>query len=236
MDSSQPSAIVCHRLTKSFRVGSNQVHALRGIDLSVGAGELLMLVGPSGCGKTTLLSVIAGTLDADAGQCLLWGQDITRMHGSKKTRFRGKHIGFVFQAFNLLPMLTALQNVATPLLIAGCSWRESMRRSSIALAMVGLESKLQSRPTQLSGGQQQRVAIARAIVHDPPLVICDEPTSALDHDTGQSIMELLRRVTKANQRTVVVVTHDSRIFSYADRIVAMDDGRTVSEPTETSGP
>lgn len=198
--------------------------ALRGIELDVHTGELLMLVGPSGCGKTTLISVIAGILDQDEGSCVVFDHDWQHMSLHAKTRYRGHHIGFVFQAFNLLPTLTAAENVAVPLLINGETRRQAIRRAQEVLAQVGLGERTQAAPAQLSGGQQQRVAIARALVHNPQLIVCDEPTSALDHDTGQQVMALLRQAT-GKDRAMIVVTHDARIFEFADRIAHMDDGR-----------
>ncbi len=222
---SESLAVCCRGLSKSFADGAARVPVLRGIDLDVRRGELLMLVGPSGCGKTTLLSVLAGTLQADGGSCVLFGRDLVPMPEKQRTAYRGRTLGFVFQACNLLPMLTAAQNVAAPLLIGGLSWSAAEARARQTLARVGLGDRAGARPGQLSGGQQQRVAIARALVHEPALILCDEPTSALDHETGQSILALLRALAGEGGRTIVVVTHDSRIFPFADRIVPMEDGR-----------
>jgi putative ABC transport system ATP-binding protein len=220
-----PIAVHCAGVTKSYGSGSAQVMALRGIDLNVHMGELLMLVGPSGCGKTTLISVIAGILDQDEGECLVFEQNLQRMGQNERTQYRGRNIGFVFQAYNLLPALTAAENVAIPLMINGMSRQEALPKAQDILVRVGLEERMDALPAQLSGGQQQRVAIARALVHDPKLVVCDEPTSALDHETGQKVMELLRTVAVGSDRALVVVTHDSRTFEFADRIAQMDDGR-----------
>jgi putative ABC transport system ATP-binding protein len=203
------------------------VHALRGVDLNIPAGELMMLVGPSGCGKTTLISVVAGILDRDDGECVVFGQDFAQMSGRQKTRFRGQTVGFVFQQFNLLPALTAAQNVAVPLLINGTSRSAAIKKANALLDRVGLGDRTTSLPRNLSGGQQQRVAIARALVHDPRLIVCDEPTSALDHQTGHVVMRLLKNVALGEGRTLVIVTHDARIFGFADRIAKMDDGRIV---------
>ena len=225
-------AIRCAGVTKSYGTGGAKVTALRGVDLDVRAGELMMLVGPSGCGKTTLISVVAGILDRDGGQCEVFGHDFARMSGAERTRLRGQLIGFVFQAFNLLPTLTAAENASVPLLINGANRAKAIARAKDVLAQVGLGDKVNALPSQLSGGQQQRVAIARALVHEPKLIVCDEPTSALDHETGHRVMDLLKDVALRGGRSLVVVTHDARIFDFADRIARMDDGRVidVSEP------
>jgi len=228
-------AVSCKGVTKTYGTGQSQVVALRGVDLDVRTGELLMLVGPSGCGKTTLISVIAGILDRDQGECSVYGQDFSTMPQRKRTRFRGQNIGFVFQSFNLLPTLSAAENVSVPLLINGESRGRAISKAKDALARVGLGERTKSLPSQLSGGQQQRVAIARALVHLPRLIVCDEPTSALDHETGHKVMELLREVALGDGRSLVIVTHDARIFEFADRIAKMDDGRVnqiVSSPSE----
>jgi putative ABC transport system ATP-binding protein len=228
METSHHMAVHCAGVTKSYASGSATVTALRGIDLEVYAGELLMLVGPSGCGKTTLISVIAGILDQDEGDCLVFGLDVNHLAQGGKTRYRGQHIGFVFQTFNLLPPLTAAENVAVPLLINGVGRREAIDRAKETLSRVGLADRVQALPAELSGGQQQRVAIARALVHDPQLIVCDEPTSALDADTGRKVMELLDTIAVGADRALIIVTHDARIFAFADRIAVMDDGRIKS--------
>jgi putative ABC transport system ATP-binding protein len=234
MEASPDLAVRCTGVTKTYGTGNAKVVALRGIELDVHTGELLMLVGPSGCGKTTLISVIAGILDQDEGSCVVFEHDWQHMSLYAKTRYRGHHIGFVFQAFNLLPTLTAAENVAVPLLINGGGRREAIRRAQEVLARVGLGERAEAAPAQLSGGQQQRVAIARALVHDPKLIVCDEPTSALDHETGRQVMALLRQAA-GKDRALIVVTHDARIFEFADRIAKMDDGRIdkiVHSPAE----
>ena len=230
IDTAGPSdqfAVNCRGVTKTYGTGDTRVMALRGIDLDVRRGELLMLVGPSGCGKTTLISVIAAILNQDSGDCDVLGQDLKGMDQRERTRFRGASIGFVFQSFNLLPALSAVENVAVPLLINGASWKNAESRATEALVEVDLGTRLGSLPAQLSGGQQQRVAIARALVHDPKLIVCDEPTSNLDHETGRSVMKTLRGVAKSPNRALIVVTHDPRIFEFADRIAHMDDGKII---------
>jgi putative ABC transport system ATP-binding protein len=215
-------------VTKDFGSGDSLMRALRGVDLDVPYGELLMLVGPSGCGKTTLVSIVAGTLEPTAGEVVVLGNDLVRMTNGRKVRFRRENVGFVFQAYNLLPSLTAVENAAVPLLIAG--WRRSraVEAAAVVLETLGLGDRLANLPSELSGGQQQRVAIARALVHEPRLLVCDEPTSALDAENGRITMELIQRVAVQPDRAVIVVTHDSRVYSFADRIASMEDGRIES--------
>jgi putative ABC transport system ATP-binding protein len=223
--SSKEVAVCCRSVTKSYGSGEVKVAALRGIDLDVQRGELLMIVGPSGCGKTTLLSVITTILSPDSGQTHVLGRDLQQMDEQERACFRRDSVGFLFQMFNLLPALTAAENVAIPLLIGGIPWESAKASAEDMLEAVGLGTRTAALPAELSGGQQQRVAIARALVHDPALVVCDEPTSNLDHETGHAVMEVLRGVVKRPDRTIIVVTHDSRIFEFADRIARMDDGK-----------
>ncbi len=220
-------AVRIRGLTKHFGTGDQRVQALAGIDLDIFAGQMTLIVGPSGCGKTTLLSVVAGILDADDGEVIIFGSDITAMSDRRKTKFRAESIGFVFQQYNLLPALTAAENAAIPLVIAGWSRATAVRRASEVLASIGMGKKVASLPAQLSGGQMQRVAIARALVHDPKLLVCDEPTAALDHETGITVMELLREAAVRPDRAVAVVTHDNRVFQFGDRIAHMDDGHVI---------
>jgi putative ABC transport system ATP-binding protein len=212
---------------KSFGEGSNKIHVLKKVNLQAHTGEILMLVGPSGCGKTTLLSAIAGTLGIDSGEIDVFGNHLQTMSGRALTQFRAKNIGFIFQQFNLIPTLTVAENVGVPLLIQGVSNGKAIKRSREILEKVGLGERWKERPNKLSGGQQQRVAIARALVHEPPLVICDEPTAALDAQNGEIVLDLFRQVARSSDRAVIIVTHDNRIFSYADRIARMDDGEIV---------
>ena len=227
-------AVRCRGVTKTYGKGDSAVRALRGVDLDVRAGELLMMVGPSGCGKTTLISVIAAVLEHDGGEVSVFGRDLKSMSVAERTRFRGETVGFVFQSFNLIPTLTITENAAVPLLINGVKRREALERAGAVLARVGLGTRLKDVPSRLSGGQQQRVAIARALVHEPRLIVCDEPTSALDHTTGHQIMEMLREVALGTGRSLIVVTHDPRIFEFADRIARMDDGQVEKIVTSVS--
>jgi putative ABC transport system ATP-binding protein len=220
-------AVHIQGVTKSFGTGDRKVQALRGVDWDVFKGQMSLIVGPSGCGKTTLLSVIAGILDCDEGQVTIFGHDVTAMGDRAKTRFRARNIGFVFQQYNLLPALTAAENAAIPLVIAGWSRQKAVGRARDVLGSLGMSEKTESLPSQLSGGQQQRVAIARALVHEPSLLVADEPTAALDHETGLTVMELLRAAAVRPDRAVVVVTHDNRVFHFGDRIAHMDDGRII---------
>jgi putative ABC transport system ATP-binding protein len=224
-------AVHCRGIVKSYGAGVAKVAALRGVDLDVRRGELLMLVGPSGSGKTSLISIIATILDQDSGTCEVLGQDLRRMGSIERARFRGTSVGFVFQVFNLLPTLTTTENVSVPLLINGMPRKKAERLASELLEQVGLAERRTALPPHLSGGQQQRVAIARALACNPQLIICDEPTSNLDHETGHAIMEILRSRAKNPERAVIVVTHDSRIFDFADRIARMDDGRVIDTDT-----
>jgi len=224
-----PKAILCQNIIKRFKSGSTEVLALSGLSLDIEAGKLLMIVGPSGSGKTTLISIIAGILQQDEGECTVLGKNLKALSDLEKTRFRGANIGFVFQAFNLIPTLTAQENVCVPLLLNNVSLPEALEKSADLLNRFGLGEKLNEFPINLSGGQQQRVAIARSCIHGPGLIVCDEPSSALDHETGSKVIQLLRDQVNNNRTTVVIVTHDARIFSFADRIVKLDDGKIVKE-------
>jgi putative ABC transport system ATP-binding protein len=220
-------AVRCRNISKTYGAGVAKVAALRGVDLDVRRGELMMLVGPSGCGKTSLISIIATILEQDAGTCEVLGRDLHALNPIERAHFRGASVGFVFQLFNLLPALTTVENIAVPLLIQGRGRRQAEARAGELLDLVGLADRRQMRPAELSGGQQQRVAIARALACAPQLIICDEPTSSLDHESGHEVMNILRRHAKAPDRAVIVVTHDPRILGFADRIARMDDGRII---------
>jgi putative ABC transport system ATP-binding protein len=220
--------VTCHGVIKIYGSGNSQVHALRGVELDVYAGELTMLVGPSGCGKTTLLSVLAGILRPTSGRIVALGTDLTELSSWRRTLFRRDNVGFVFQQFNLLPALTAAENAAVPLVIQGWSKRRALAAANELLAKMGMADRVNSLPGNLSGGQQQRVAIARALIHHPHLLVCDEPTSSVDARTGHTILELLRGIAIEFDRAVIIVTHDNRIFEFADTMARMDDGRIVS--------
>lgn len=230
-----PVAVRLRSVTKTFGAGDQKVQALRGVDWDVFMGQLTLLIGPSGCGKTTLLSVIAGILDCDrGGEVEVFGHDVAQMTGGGKTRFRQSNIGFVFQQYNLLPALTAAENAAIPLIISGWNRRKAITKAKEVLDGLGMAQRVNSLPTQLSGGQQQRVAIARALAHQPRLIVCDEPTAALDHETGQNVLQQLRQSAVRPDRAVIVVTHDSRVYHFGDRIARMDDGHIVQVKTQVA--
>ena len=224
----QQKAVVCSSVEKWFGDGDARIQVLRGVDFTVPVGELTMLVGPSGCGKTTLISVIAGLLDATAGEVVLFGNNVASLGPKEQILFRRSNLGFVFQQFNLLPSLTAAENVAVPLFVAGARWAEGVERGRDLLDGLGMGDRVDAMPRDLSGGQQQRVALARALIHEPRLIVCDEPTSALDGKSGMRVMELLSGFAVRPDRAVIVVTHDSRVFEFADSISHMEDGRMLS--------
>lgn len=221
------AAIAVRQVRKSYGVGATAVHALRGVDLDVHAGEVLLMMGPSGSGKTTLLSIMGGILRASTGSVRVNGTEIVGLPESALPAIRLAHIGFVFQGFNLFPALTALENVAIALDLRGQRGRAALERAQAALDAVGLADRGHHKPADLSGGQKQRVAIARALVGEPTMLLADEPTAALDHESGTLVLDLLRRVATEQGRAVVLVTHDPRTHPYADRIVRVEDGRIV---------
>jgi putative ABC transport system ATP-binding protein len=225
MNSNNTITIECINLSKHFGVGSTLVTPLQDIDLVVRRGEMVMLVGPSGSGKTTLISIIAGMMQQSSGQCLVLGQSINDLKEEEKIAFRGKNIGFIFQKFTLVHTLTALENVAVQLLLNGHTRQEAFAKASDLLLSIGLDQQRYRTPQNLSGGEQQRVAIARACIHQPKIILCDEPTSYLDYDRGIKIMELLQQIKAEQNCTLIVVTHDPRIFQFADRILELDKGR-----------
>ena len=218
------NAVHCQQIEKSFGTGETQVKVLRGVDFTAAQGEMTFLVGPSGCGKTTLISIIAGLLGSDSGSVSLFGESLADLSARDQILFRRRHLGFVFQQYNLLPSLTAAENAAVPLLAAGMNRKAAVKKATDLLGVLGVGHRADAAPRLLSGGQQQRVALARALVHEPRLIICDEPTAALDHKSGESVMELLSSSAVHPDRAVVVVTHDNRVFHFAHRIAHMDDG------------
>ena len=227
-------AVSVRGVQKHYGEGNTRVDALRGVDFEARFGELSFLVGPSGCGKTTLLCVITGLLDRTAGDLAVLGQKLDDLSDRDRVLFRRRNLGFVFQQYNLLPALTAAENVSVPLLAADVPRKEALDRAKALLARLGLEKRVDSLPSKLSGGQQQRVALARALVHEPKVVVCDEPTAALDHATGEAVMDLLASRAVQPDRAVIVVTHDSRVFHHAHSIARMDDGCIV-EVTRPNG-
>lgn len=224
-------AVQAHGVVKDFSNGGSMARVLHGIDLGFEQGRLTMLVGPSGCGKTTLLSILTGILSPTAGDVDVLGERITRLRGRRKALFRRETLGFIFQQYNLLPALTAAENAAVPLVAAGVKLEAAARRARKTLERIGMGEHADKLPNQLSGGQMQRVAIARALVHEPAVIVCDEPTAALDEHTGQTVMAILRDIADDPKHAVLVVTHDNRIYHFADRIVRMNDGRIAGETT-----
>ncbi|MFC1924826.1 ABC transporter ATP-binding protein [Chloroflexota bacterium] len=223
------SIIQAQGVHKTYDTGKIKVDALRGIELSIRKGEMVAVMGPSGCGKTTLLNVLSGIDNVTIGQVIIDGTALNTMSDRQCTRYRAEKMGFVFQAFNLLPVLSSAENVELPLLVAGVSPGEARRRAHEALEMVGLAGQDQKRPLEMSGGQQQRVTIARSLVNEPAIVWADEPTGNLDSETSASIIELLCRLNKEKSQTFVIVTHDMAVGRKTNRILRMADGQIVEE-------
>lgn len=216
-------------LTKVYGHGATAVHALNGINLNIQSGEFVAVMGPSGCGKSTLLHLIGGLDRPTSGNVFVDGQDLTKLSDDQVTAIRRRKIGFVFQFFNLIPVLNALENAALPMILDGIRPAEAHRRAREWLERVGLSHRLEHRPFELSGGEQQRVAIARALASEPALILADEPTGNLDSRASEEIAGLLRQISTDWGRTVLLVTHDPRIAAYADRIIFLKDGRIVDE-------
>jgi putative ABC transport system ATP-binding protein len=217
------------RLVKIYDTGSVKVEALRGVDLKVKKGEMVAIMGPSGCGKTTLLNCLSGLDDTTSGQVLIEGTDLARMKDDARTEYRARHMGFVFQFYNLLPVLTALENVEMVLLLAGVRGSDARKLAQDALDRVGLKGYEKHRPSQLSGGQRQRVTLARALVNDPKIVWADEPTGDLDKRNSNEVMELMRHLNRDLQITLVIVTHDPDVAAKCRRIIHMEDGLIVKD-------
>jgi len=216
--------IRCRGIKKTYEYDGNRVEALKSTDLDIQGGQLTLVAGPSGSGKTTLISIIATILSSDAGQLTLLGQEMGQLSADEKAHFRCANIGIVYQSLFLIPTLTVLENVMLPLTIAGYHVGQAKEKASKLLQQVHLDDRSHVSPASLSKGQQQRVAISRAMINDASIIICDEPTSALDHVTGFEIMEFLHGLAQHSARAVIVVTHDPRVFPYADRIINMSDG------------
>jgi putative ABC transport system ATP-binding protein len=216
-------------VVKTYISGQVRTQALRGVSLQVAKGEMVAIMGPSGCGKTTLLNCLSGLDSYDEGTILIEGTDLSRMDDDAKTTYRARRMGFVFQFYNLLPVLSAVENTELPLVVSGINPRQARRRAQEALAQVGLEDWAGHRPAQLSGGQRQRVTIARALVNDPAIVWADEPTGDLDSQTADDVMRLMERLNVEQRRTFVIVTHDRGVGQRCHRIVHMRDGVIVGE-------
>lgn len=216
-------------VTKVYKTGSTELHALKGIDLSVKRGEMVGVMGPSGCGKTTLLNCLSGLDDVTDGVVTIEGENIAKMGDKKRTRYRARRMGFIFQVYNLLPVLSAVENVELPLLVANVKPGEARERAMKALERVGLANWACHRPAELSGGQRQRVTIARSLVNEPAIVWADEPTGALDSGSATDIMSLLKQLNQEQGLTIVLVTHDRGVGNMCDRIVRMQDGEIIGE-------
>jgi putative ABC transport system ATP-binding protein len=222
------SLVEIRGVSKSYRRGGEEIEVLHGIDLDIAAGDFVALMGPSGSGKTTLLNLIGGLDRPSAGTIVVNGERIDRLSSGELSRWRAANVGFVFQFYNLLPMLSAQRNVELPLLLTDLSAAERRRNAAIALRLVGLEDRARHRPRELSGGQEQRVAIARAIVSDPVLLVCDEPTGDLDRATAHEILTLLQMLNRDHGKTIVMVTHDPKAAEYASRRLHLDKGVLAS--------
>lgn len=221
------TAITVRNVTKNYTEGAAGTMALAGVDLAVDHGEIVLMMGPSGSGKTTLLSIMGCILRPSSGEVILEGKDVTRMSEATLPSVRLQHIGFVFQGFNLFPTLTAGENVELSLQLKGVRNKEAKEEARRLLSMVQLEQKYDSFPSDMSGGQKQRVAIARALAGSPEVILADEPTAALDSHSGKSVVEMMAALAHEQNRAVVIVTHDSRIVDYADRVVRIEDGRVA---------
>ncbi len=225
--------ILAKEVHKTFQTGKIQVHALRGVDVEVFPGEMVAIMGPSGCGKTTLLNCLSGLDDFDAGEVFIDGTNLRLMNDRARTTYRALHMGFIFQTFNLLPVITAVENVELPLLVSGVRPAEARRRALTALEQVGLSDRSHHRPAELSGGQRQRVTVARALVNNPAIVWGDEPTGNLDTKTAGDVLALMQQLNRDLKQTFVIVTHDPAIGAACDRIISMQDGLVLSEQEAT---
>ena len=223
--------VVAKKVKKTYDSGKIKVDALKGIDFTVKEGEMVAVMGPSGCGKTTLLNCISGLDDLSGGEVYIRGRPLSKMSDRVRTKYRAEKIGFIFQSYNLLPVLTAAENVELPLLLSGKSPKDARKQAIESLRSVGLEEWQSHKPSELSGGQQQRVTIARSLVNKPEIVFGDEPTGNLDSEASKDVMLLLRKLNKENKQTFIIVTHDYNIGRMADKIVMMKDGIIEKEFT-----
>jgi putative ABC transport system ATP-binding protein len=222
--------IQCRKVSKSYRKGTTVVTPLQALDLDVAKGEFLALMGPSGSGKTTLLNLISGIDTPSVGSLIIAGEDISRLSRRDLTSWRARHVGYIFQLYHLVPVLTAFENVELPLLLTHQSKKQRHERVQAALDLVGLGDRIHHTPAELSGGQEQRVAIARAIVADPPLLVADEPTGDLDRESATRILDLLRMLAREYHKTIVMVTHDAKAAAVADRILHLEKGQLLENP------
>ncbi len=229
LDTSNIPIIQAINVTKIYRSGQLRVEALRSIDLEVAEGEMVAIMGPSGCGKTTLLNCLAGLDTIDGGDIFIQGDNLRDLSDNQRTAYRARHMGFIFQDFNLLPMLSAVENVELPMLVSKVPARKARRRALEMLDRVGLSDRARHRPAELSGGQRQRVTIARSLTNDPAIVWADEPTGNLDSESADDVMELLCRFNRDYGQTLVVVTHALEVGKLANRIIRMRDGSIVSD-------
>lgn len=232
IDGSPDIVIEARDVEKTYDTGSVKVFALRGVSLQVPRGEMLAIMGPSGCGKTTLLNSLSGLDDFDSGVVLIDGKDLSRMADDRKTEFRAKDMGFVFQTYNLLPVLTSVENIELPLIVSGTKPKVAREQALASLERVGLLDKAGQRPSQLSGGQRQRVTVARALVNKPAIVWADEPTGALDSTTATEIMDLIVDLNSTAHQTCVIVTHDPKVAARCHRTIHMADGLIVRENSQ----
>jgi putative ABC transport system ATP-binding protein len=228
------AVVAIDNLTKGYVRGKQRVEVLRDLSLQIEQGEFVAIMGPSGSGKSTLLNLIGGLDRPDRGQVRVGGEDIAKLSPSRLAKWRSRHVGFVFQFYNLLPVLTAERNVEVPLLLTKLTAAQRQRSVQAALALVSLEDRAKHKPSELSGGQQQRVAIARAIVSDPTLLVCDEPTGDLDRESSESVLQLLKLLNEQQGKTIVMVTHDPRAASYATRRLFVDKGELMDSPSEVA--